>query len=72
MKITRRQLRRIIKEALDPNADQLEAAYAVAYAEGYVQGFEEQFSLTLNRNPKLGNQGEKWMLSNHPRLKHKQ
>ena len=61
MKITRKQLRRIIKEAIDPNADQLEAAYAVAYAEGYVQGFEEQFSLTLNRNPKLGNQGEKWM-----------
>ena len=44
MKITRRQLRRIIKEALDGNADQQEeAAYAIIYAEAYVTKFNQYF-----------------------------
>ena len=43
MKITRRQLRRIIKEAIDPNADQEEAAYAIIYAEAYVTKFNQYF-----------------------------
>ena len=43
MKITRRQLRRIIKEALDPIADQEEAAYAIIYAEAYVTKFNQYF-----------------------------
>ena len=43
MKITKRQLRRIIKEALDGNADQQEAAYAIIYAEAYVSKFNQYF-----------------------------
>ena len=43
MKITRRQLRRIIKEAIDPNVDQEEAAYAIIYAEAYVSKFNQYF-----------------------------
>ena len=43
MKITRRQLRKIIKEAIDPNADQQEAAYAIIYAEAYVTKFNQYF-----------------------------
>ena len=43
MKITKRQLRRIIKEALDQNADQEEAAYAIIYAEAYVTKFNQYF-----------------------------
>ena len=39
MKITRRQIRRIIREAIDPNADQEEAAYAIIYAKAYVSTF---------------------------------
>ena len=46
MKITRRQLRSIIKEALDPGADQQEAAYAIIYAEAYVSKFNELFNLS--------------------------
>ena len=46
MKITRRQLRRIIKEAIDPNADQEEAAYAIIYAEAYVSKFNELWNLS--------------------------
>ena len=38
MKITRRQLRRIIKEAIDPNADQQEAACDDRHAEVEMQG----------------------------------
>ena len=45
MKITRRQLRQIIKEAIDPNADQEEAAYAIIYAEAYVSKFNELWNL---------------------------
>ena len=43
MKITRRQIRRIIREAIDPNADQEEAAYAIIYAEAYVTKFNQYF-----------------------------
>ena len=46
MKITRTQLRRIIKEAIDPNADQQEAAYAIIYAEAYVSKFNELWNLS--------------------------
>ena len=52
MKITRRQLRRIIKEAIDPNADQEEAAYAIIYAEAYVSKFTEICNLALY-DPKI-------------------
>ena len=52
MKITRRQLRRIIKEAIDPNADQQEAAYAIIYAEAYVAKFNEICNLALY-DPKI-------------------
>jgi len=43
MKITIRQLRRIIKEAIDPNAEQEEAAYAIIYADAYVSKFNQYF-----------------------------
>jgi len=45
MKITRRQLRRIISEALDGSDNQQEAAaYAIIYAKAYVSKFAEYFS----------------------------
>ena len=50
MKITRRQLRRIIKEALDASPDQEEAAYAIIYAEAYVAKFSEYFSSAAQDN----------------------
>jgi len=59
--ILKEYIKKIIREALQGNPDQKEAAYAVIYAEGYVQQFEEIFRRILNKNPKLGNQGEKWM-----------
>jgi len=43
MKITRRQLRKIISEALGSNPDQEEAAYAIIYAEAYVSTFNQYF-----------------------------
>ena len=53
MKITRRQLRRIIKEAIDPNADQEEAAYAVAYTSGYLSASDADFGEILRKNKNL-------------------
>ena len=50
MKVTRRQLRHIIKEALDSNADQQEAAYAIIYAEAYVAKFNEYFTRAAQDN----------------------
>ncbi len=43
MRVTRRQLRSIIKEALDPSPDQQEAAYAIIYADAYVSKFNQYF-----------------------------
>ena len=60
MKITRRQLRRIIKEALDPNADQQEAAYAVAYTSGYLAASDADFGEILRKNKNLSYQVGAW------------
>ena len=60
MKITRRQLRRIIKEALDPNADQQEAAYAVAYTSGYLATSDADFGEILRKNKNLSYQVGAW------------
>ncbi len=43
MRVTRRQLRSIIKEALDSSPDLEEAAYAIVYAEAYVTKFNQYF-----------------------------
>jgi len=61
MKITRRELRRIIKEALDGTPDQQEAAYAVIYTAGYLDASDRELGQLINNNPKLGEQGEKWV-----------
>ena len=61
MKITRRQLRRLIKEALDGNADQQEAAYAVAYTNGYLTASDADFGEILRKNPRLSEEGAAWM-----------
>lgn len=50
MKISRRQLRQIIKEALDASPDQEEAAYAIIYAEAYVAKFNEYFGHAVHDN----------------------
>lgn len=61
MKITRKQLRKIIKEALDPNAGQLEAAYAVVYTNGYLSVSDADFGDILRKNPRLAEQGDAWV-----------
>ena len=61
MKLTRRQLRRIIKEALDGSGNQQEAAYAVIYTAGYLDASDRELGQLINKNPKLGNQGDKWI-----------
>ena len=61
MRVTRRQLRSIIKEALDSSPDQQEAAYAVVYATGYLDASDSELGQLINKNPKLGNQGDKWI-----------
>tara|TARA_B100001248_G_C27217173_1_gene378584 strand:- start:105 stop:665 length:561 start_codon:yes stop_codon:yes gene_type:complete len=60
MKITRRQLRRIVKEAIDPNADQQEAAYAVAYTSGYLAASDADFGEILRKNGDLSYQVGAW------------
>jgi len=60
-KITRRQLRKIIKEALDGNADQQEAAYAVAYTNGYLSASDADFGEALRKNPQLAEEGDAWV-----------
>jgi len=60
MKITRRQLRRIIKEAIDGSADQQEAAYAVAYTSGYLAASDADFGEALRKNPRLAEEGDAW------------
>ena len=62
MKVTKRQLRQIIAEALEGDPNQQEAAYAVIYTEGYVQQFTEIFSKTLNSNQELARtKAENWI-----------
>lgn len=61
MKITRKQLRKLIKEALDGNADQQEAAYAVIYTAGYLDASDEGTSEILRKNKKLSNQVTAWV-----------
>ena len=61
MKLTKRQLIRIIREALDGSADQQEAAYAVIYTAGYLDASDAGLGRLLRKNPKLGEQGEKWI-----------
>ena len=43
MKLSKKQLKNIIREAIDQNADQEEAAYAIIYAEAYVTKFNQYF-----------------------------
>ena len=61
MKITRHQLRSIIKEALDSSPDQQEAAYAVIYTAGYLDASDEGISEILRKNKKLSNQVDSWV-----------
>ena len=63
MRITRKQIRRIIKEAVRGVAPrrQKEAAYAVIYTAGYLNASDADFGNLINKNPKLGNQGDKWV-----------
>lgn len=61
MKITRKQLRRLIKEVLDGNSDPQEAAYAVIYTAGYLDSSDAGLGDLLRKNPKLGEQGDKWI-----------
>lgn len=60
MKITRRHIHRIIREALE-DRDRQEAAYAVAYTSGYLTASDADFGEIINKNPELGNQGDKWV-----------
>jgi len=60
VKITKRQLRKIIKEALGGRPNH-EAAYAVVYAAGYLDASDQEFGRLINKNPKLGQQGDKWV-----------
>ena len=39
MKITKRQLRRIIKEAVEASDQDKEAAFAIIYTSDYIQGY---------------------------------
>ena len=52
VKITRRQLRKIISEALDGNRGQQEAAYAVMYTAGYLDSYDIGLGQLINKNPK--------------------
>lgn len=52
---------KLIKEAIDPNADQQEAAYAVIYTAGYLDSSDRELGQLINKNPKLGEQGDKWI-----------
>ena len=61
MKITKRQLRKIIKEALGGSGNQQEAAYAVIYTAGYLDASDAGLGRLLRQNPKLGEQGDKWI-----------
>lgn len=61
MRVTRRQLRSIIKEALDSSPDQQEAVYAVVYATGYLDASDEGISEILRKNKKLSNQVTGWV-----------
>ena len=62
MRVTRRQLRSIIKEALGSSSAELqEAAYAVIYTAGYLDSSDVGLGQLINKNPKLGNQGDKWI-----------
>jgi len=61
MKITKSQLRKLIKEVLDGSADQQEAAYAVIYTAGYLDSSDSELGDLINKNPKLGEQGDKWI-----------
>ena len=60
MKLTRIQLKRLIKEALDGNADQQEAAYAVAYTNGYLATSDADFGEILRKNRNLAYQVGAW------------
>ena len=42
MKITRRQIRRIIKEAVEASDQDKEAAFAIIYTSDYIQGYMER------------------------------
>ena len=42
MKITRRQIRRIIKEAVAASDQDKEAAFAIIYTSDYIQGYMER------------------------------
>jgi len=61
MKITKRQLRKIISEAIDSSPDQQEAAYAVIYTAGYLDASDEGISEILRKNKKLSNQVTAWV-----------
>ena len=52
---------KLIKEALDGSADQQEAAYAVIYTAGYLEASDRGLGRLINQNPKLGEQGDKWI-----------
>ena len=52
---------KLIKEALDGSADQQEAAYAVIYTAGYLDASDQELGQLINQNPKLGEQGDKWI-----------
>ena len=60
MIVTRRQLRSIIKEALDSSQDQQEAAYAVAYTSGYLAASDADFGEVLRKNKNLSYEAEAW------------
>ena len=60
MKITRRQLRRIINETASVRQKQ-EAAYAVIYTTGYLDASDAGLGRLLRQNPKLGEMGENWI-----------
>ena len=61
MKITRRKLRKLIKEALDGSADLQEAAYAVAYTNGYLAASDADFGEALRKNPRLAEEADAWV-----------
>lgn len=61
MKNLRQYIRRIISEALDGSGNQQEAAYAVIYTAGYLDSSDTGLGQLINKNPKLGEQGDKWI-----------
>ena len=60
MKITRKQLRKLVKEALDPNANQQEAAYAVIYTAGYLDASDSGLGEILKTRKDLSYQTGAW------------